>query len=158
MFDCCDSNSSKEISRPQYECPSRATPKDLIARGLADSGGETGPLCQDDGKKRTAKGRRLGTLAQTMAVLTSATDQLIGDAPVSESEISCKELTKHRVLTSDIYGAETIKPRKTEYTSHEGTGVQLALSVSDKRSGSLTKHQHRKGGPAVICVLASFAV
>ena len=90
----CDSTSSKEMSRPQYGCPSFPTPKDLlIAHGLADAGEETGPLCQDDGRKRTAKGRKLGTLAQTIAVLTSATDQLIGDAPVSESQISCKVLT-----------------------------------------------------------------
>ena len=92
--DCCDSISSKEISRPQHGCSFFANPKDLIARGLADSGGEMGPLCQEDGKKRTAKGRRLGTLAQTMAVLTSATDQLIGDAPVSESQVSFKDIPK----------------------------------------------------------------
>jgi len=106
-------------------------------RVLADSGGETGLLCQEDGKKRTAKGRRLGTLAQTMAVLTSATDQLMGDAPVSESQIRYKEITKHVVLTSDIYGAETIKPRKTEYTSHERARAKLASSFSAGEVGGL---------------------
>lgn len=69
--------------RPQYGLPPRELPDALsITRGPADSGEETGPLCQDDGKKRTARGRKLGTLAQTIAVLTSATDQLIGDTPV----------------------------------------------------------------------------
>lgn len=77
------------MARPQYELPSLELPDAWsIARGLAGSRGETGQLCQEEGKKRTASGRKLGTLAQTIAVLTSATDQLIGDTPVSEIQIS----------------------------------------------------------------------
>ena len=118
---CCDSTSSKEMSRPQYGCPSFATPRNLVgARGLVDARGETELLCQEHGKKRTAKGRMLGTLAQAIAVLTSATDQSMGEAPVSESQVSRKASAKSRLLTSNIHGTESIKPRKAEYPSHEG--------------------------------------
>jgi hypothetical protein len=77
------------MSRPKYGLPPLEIPNLLsTAHDLAGSGGEGGLLCQDDGKKRTARGRMLGTLAHTIAALTSATDQLIGDTPVSEIQIS----------------------------------------------------------------------
>jgi hypothetical protein len=77
------------MSRPKYGLPPLEIPNLLsTAHDLAGSGGEGGLLCQDDGKKRTARGRKLGTLAHTIAALTSATDQLIGDTPVSEIQIS----------------------------------------------------------------------
>jgi hypothetical protein len=113
--------------RPQYGLPPRELPDALsITRGPADSGGETGPLCQDDGKKRTVRGRKLGTLAQTIAVLTSATDQLIGDTPVSEICVSYQRLIRHKFPTCNVYRAEPIKPGKTEYTSNEGTRIESA--------------------------------
>jgi hypothetical protein len=115
------------MSRPQYGLPPLELPGVLsIVRGLAGSGGETGPLCQDDGKKRTARGRKLGTLAQTIAVLTSATDQLIGDTPVSEICVSLQRLIRHKSLTCNVYRAEPIEPSKTEYASYEGTRIESA--------------------------------
>jgi hypothetical protein len=92
------------MARPQCGLPSLELPDAWpIVRGLAGSGGETGLLCQEEGKKRTARGRKLGTLAQTIAVLTSATDQLIGDTPVSEIQISRRSIEGLGLLTCNVY-------------------------------------------------------
>jgi hypothetical protein len=88
-----------------------------------------GTLCQDGGKKRTARGRKLGILAQTIAVLTSATDQLIGDTPVSEICISLGCLAWRKSLTCNVYRAKPLKPSKTKYGSHEGTRLELVLRI-----------------------------
>jgi hypothetical protein len=118
------------MSRPQYGLPPLELPRALsITRSLASSGGEEGLFCHDDGKKRAASGRKLGTLAQTIAVLTSATDQLMGDTPVSRVRISFKKPLRHDLLTCDIYRAKPIKPSKTENTSRIGTRVRSACSI-----------------------------